>query len=102
MRVRTLEIRWHDNKPISTSDFQPVPFKKARPAQEKHFATQSYRLATEVGPFIHGKRSSQLEAVLAKANADVELNYLKIEKTDIQKVTINTIQRYFPRLTLPS
>ncbi|KAI0773000.1 WD40 repeat-like protein [Trametes elegans] len=46
MRVRTLEIRWHDSKPISTCDFQPVPFKKARPAQDKHFAAQTYRLAT--------------------------------------------------------
>ncbi|EMD36849.1 hypothetical protein CERSUDRAFT_114773 [Gelatoporia subvermispora B] len=46
MRVRTLEIRWHDSKPISTCDFQPIPFKKARPAQEKGFAAQSYRLAT--------------------------------------------------------
>ncbi|KAI0357740.1 WD40 repeat-like protein [Trametes cingulata] len=46
MRVRTLEIRWHDSKPISTCDFQPAPFKKARPSQDKHFAAQSYRLAT--------------------------------------------------------
>ncbi|EPQ50803.1 WD40 repeat-like protein [Gloeophyllum trabeum ATCC 11539] len=46
MRVRTLEIRWHDSKPISTCDFQPLPFKKARPAQDKMFATHSYRLAT--------------------------------------------------------
>ncbi|KAI6132867.1 WD40-repeat-containing domain protein [Pisolithus croceorrhizus] len=46
MRYRTLEIRWHDSKPISTCDFQPVPFKKARPSQEKNFASQSYRLAT--------------------------------------------------------
>ncbi|KAG1752246.1 WD40-repeat-containing domain protein [Suillus lakei] len=46
MRYRTLEIRWHDSKPISTCDFQPVPFKKARPTQEKNFAAQSYRLAT--------------------------------------------------------
>ncbi|KAI0634573.1 WD40 repeat-like protein [Trametes polyzona] len=46
MRVRTLEIRWHDSKPISTCDFQPVPFKKARPSQDKNFAAQSYRLAT--------------------------------------------------------
>ncbi|KAI0251864.1 WD40-repeat-containing domain protein [Lactifluus subvellereus] len=46
MRVRTLEIRWHDSKPISTCDFQPVSFKKARPAQDKAFASQSYRLAT--------------------------------------------------------
>ncbi|KAG9308319.1 WD40-repeat-containing domain protein [Chiua virens] len=46
MRYRTLEIRWHDSKPISTCDFQPIPFKKARPAQEKNFASQSYRLAT--------------------------------------------------------
>ena len=46
MRVRTLEIRWHDSKPISTCDFQPVPYKKARPAQEKQFPAQAYRLAT--------------------------------------------------------
>ena len=46
MRVRTLEIRWHDNKPISTCDFQPMPFKKARPTSDKGFTTQSYRLAT--------------------------------------------------------
>ncbi|KAF7986029.1 hypothetical protein HWV62_41380 [Athelia sp. TMB] len=48
MRFRTLEIRWHDSKPISTCDFQPVSFKKARPAvgQEMNFAAQSYRLAT--------------------------------------------------------
>lgn len=46
MRVQTLEIRWHDNKPISTCDFQPVPFKRARPTSDKGFATQSYRLAT--------------------------------------------------------
>ncbi|KAJ6625218.1 WD40-repeat-containing domain protein [Mycena sp. CBHHK59/15] len=48
MRFRTLEIRWHDSKPISTCDFQPVAFKKARPAagDVKAFAAQSYRLAT--------------------------------------------------------
>ncbi|KAH9944928.1 WD40 repeat-like protein [Amylocystis lapponica] len=46
MRVRTLEIRWHDSKPISTCDFQPVPFKRARPAHDRSFAGQSYRLAT--------------------------------------------------------
>ncbi|EJF59880.1 WD40 repeat-like protein [Dichomitus squalens LYAD-421 SS1] len=46
MRVRTLEIRWHDSKPISTCDFQPIPFKKARPAQDKQFPAQAYRLAT--------------------------------------------------------
>ncbi|KIJ64823.1 hypothetical protein HYDPIDRAFT_89390 [Hydnomerulius pinastri MD-312] len=46
MRYRTLEIRWHDSKPISTCDFQPIPFKKARPSQEKNYAAQSYRLAT--------------------------------------------------------
>ncbi|PPQ96476.1 hypothetical protein CVT26_010470 [Gymnopilus dilepis] len=48
MRFRTLEIRWHDSKPISTCDFQPLPFKKARlaPGQEKNYGTQSYRLAT--------------------------------------------------------
>ncbi|PFH48940.1 hypothetical protein AMATHDRAFT_49126 [Amanita thiersii Skay4041] len=48
MRFRTLEIRWHDSKPISTCDFQPAPFKKARPpaGQEKNFAAHAYRLAT--------------------------------------------------------
>ncbi|KAI0317360.1 WD40-repeat-containing domain protein [Amylostereum chailletii] len=46
MRVRTLEIRWHDSKPISTCDFQPVGFKKARPVTDRSFARQSYRLAT--------------------------------------------------------
>ncbi|KAG8216115.1 WD40-repeat-containing domain protein [Butyriboletus roseoflavus] len=46
MRYRTLEIRWHDSKPISTCDFQPISFKKARPSQEKSFASQSYKLAT--------------------------------------------------------
>ncbi|KAH7928347.1 WD40 repeat-like protein [Leucogyrophana mollusca] len=46
MRYRTLEIRWHDSKPISTCDFQHIPFKKARPSQEKNYAGQSYRLAT--------------------------------------------------------
>ncbi|KAG5351847.1 hypothetical protein C0989_004737 [Termitomyces sp. Mn162] len=48
MRFRTLEIRWHDSKPISTCDFQPVSFKKARPSagQDKAFASHSYRLAT--------------------------------------------------------
>lgn len=46
MRYRTLEIRWHDSKPISTCDFQPIPFKKARPSQEKNFTSQSYKLAT--------------------------------------------------------
>ncbi|KAL0945830.1 hypothetical protein HGRIS_012114 [Hohenbuehelia grisea] len=48
MRFRTLEIRWHDSKPISTCDFQPASFKKARPSpgQEQNFAGHSYRLAT--------------------------------------------------------
>ncbi|KAH6891806.1 chromatin assembly complex protein [Coprinopsis sp. MPI-PUGE-AT-0042] len=48
MRFRTLEIRWHDSKPISTCDFQPVPFKKARPpaGQDKNYAGHAYRLAT--------------------------------------------------------
>ncbi|KAJ7092865.1 WD40-repeat-containing domain protein [Mycena belliarum] len=43
MRFRTLEIRWHDSKPISSCEFQPMPFKKARPAS---LAAQAYRLAT--------------------------------------------------------
>ena len=48
MRVRTIEIRWHDNKPINSCDFQPVSLKRARPASgnERDFAGQSYRLAT--------------------------------------------------------
>ena len=48
MRVRTLEIRWHDGKPIASCDFQPIGHKKARPAQTdlRAFARQSYRLAT--------------------------------------------------------
>ena len=46
MRVKTLEIRWHDSKPINACDFQPVPHKKARPATDRDFASQSYRLAT--------------------------------------------------------
>ncbi|TCD66293.1 hypothetical protein EIP91_001584 [Steccherinum ochraceum] len=46
MRVRTLEIRWHDSKPISTCDFQPIPFKKARPLQDKGYVGQAYKLAT--------------------------------------------------------
>ena len=46
MRVRTLEIRWHDSKPIATCDFQPVAFKKARPVVEKNYASQAYKLAT--------------------------------------------------------
>lgn len=50
MRFRTLEIRWHDSKPISTCDFQAVHFKRARPPSagggEERFAGHSYRLAT--------------------------------------------------------
>lgn len=48
MRFRTLEIRWHDSKPISTCDFQPVSYKKARPGagHEKAYTTQAYRLAS--------------------------------------------------------
>ncbi|KAK0499902.1 WD40 repeat-like protein [Armillaria luteobubalina] len=57
MRFRTLEIRWHDSKPISTCDFQPIPsFKKARPTGNnsgelnlewaEKWAEQKYRLAT--------------------------------------------------------
>jgi hypothetical protein len=48
MRFRTLEIRWHDSKPISSCDFQPVPYKKARPGagHEKTYTTQAYRLAS--------------------------------------------------------
>ncbi|KAJ3934357.1 MAG: WD40 repeat-like protein [Lentinula lateritia] len=58
MRYRTLEIRWHESKPIASCDFQPVPsFKKARPPapgssdisiQEwtERWTGQSYKLAT--------------------------------------------------------
>lgn len=58
MRYRTLEIRWHDSKPIASCDFQPVPsFRKARPPasgssdisqQEwtERWTGQSYKLAT--------------------------------------------------------
>ncbi|KAF9261749.1 WD40 repeat-like protein [Marasmius fiardii PR-910] len=58
MRFRTLEIRWHDSKAISSCDFQPIPvFKKARPPglgssdisqQEwvEKWTSQSYKLAT--------------------------------------------------------
>jgi len=48
MRFRTLEIRWHDSKPFSTCDFQPVSYKKARPGagHEKTYTTQAYRLAS--------------------------------------------------------
>ena len=56
MRFRTLEIRWHDSKPISTCDFQPTTFKKARPQPNgsdmngmewaEKWAEQKYRLAT--------------------------------------------------------
>lgn len=30
LRVKTLEIRWHDSKPISSCDFQPRPLKRTR------------------------------------------------------------------------
>ncbi|KXN84424.1 hypothetical protein AN958_12634 [Leucoagaricus sp. SymC.cos] len=51
MRFRTLEIRWHDSKPISSCDFQPIHFKRARPpsgaaGSEEKFTGHSYRLAT--------------------------------------------------------
>lgn len=51
MRFRTLEIRWHDSKPISSCDFQPAPtLKKARPPSatgyDERWASQNYRLAT--------------------------------------------------------
>ncbi|KIY46380.1 WD40 repeat-like protein [Fistulina hepatica ATCC 64428] len=40
MRFRTLEIRWHDSKPISSCDFQP------RKARDSNKRPASYRLAT--------------------------------------------------------
>ena len=43
----TLEIRFPTSATSSNfDDFQPVPPKKARPANEKDFTAQSYRLAT--------------------------------------------------------
>lgn len=71
MRYRTLEIRWHDSKPISTCDFQPVPFKKARPMQEKNFAAQSYRLATG-GEDNHVRVSEPTMASNALTNMDLK------------------------------
>lgn len=64
MRFRTLEIRWHDSKPISTCDFQPVSFKKARPAvgQERNYPSQAYRLATG-GEDNHVRVGSPIERV---------------------------------------
>ncbi|KIJ43010.1 hypothetical protein M422DRAFT_75536 [Sphaerobolus stellatus SS14] len=44
MRVRTLEIRWHDQKPISTCDFQPTT-RKSRVTREQ-LGSACYRLAT--------------------------------------------------------
>lgn len=48
MRVKCIEIHWHDGKPIATCDFQPLPFKKARPTAggERSFTRQTYKLAT--------------------------------------------------------
>ena len=34
LRVKTLEIRWHDSKPISSCDFQPRPLKRTRSIQQ--------------------------------------------------------------------
>ncbi|GJJ14783.1 hypothetical protein Clacol_009051 [Clathrus columnatus] len=47
MRVKTLEIRWHDQKPISTCDFQPLPHaRRSRQTKEPQSLSQCYRLAT--------------------------------------------------------
>jgi len=64
MRFRTLEIRWHDSKPISSCDFQPIPsFKKARPANgegyDDRWPSQTYRLAT-AGEDNHVRVSARL------------------------------------------
>lgn len=80
MRYRTLEIRWHDSKPISTCDFQPIPFKKARPSQEKNFASQSYKLATGgEDNHVRVRRLSQLRRALvaspiARPNMHVDMD----------------------------
>ena len=48
MRVRTLEIRWHDGKPITTCDFQPnaTLLRSQRNGKGKDTEPVSYRLAT--------------------------------------------------------
>ncbi|KAF8490195.1 WD40-repeat-containing domain protein [Gautieria morchelliformis] len=46
MRVRTLEIRWHDQKPISTCDFQPISASRKPRASREQIGSTSYRLAT--------------------------------------------------------
>lgn len=68
MRVRTLEIRWHDSKPISTCDFQPMSHKKARPTSEKGYTSQTYRLATG-GEDNHVRVSSQLSWMIREDGA---------------------------------
>jgi chromatin assembly factor 1 subunit B len=72
MRYRTLEIRWHDSKPISTCDFQPVAYKKARPAQGDvaGYATQAWRLATG-GEDNHVRVSCILGALATMAGGHV-------------------------------
>lgn len=48
MRVKTLEIRWHDGKPITTCDFQPSQtlLRQPRNGKGKDTPPVSYRLAT--------------------------------------------------------
>ncbi|KAH7100946.1 WD40 repeat-like protein [Auriculariales sp. MPI-PUGE-AT-0066] len=46
MRVKTLEIRWHDNKPVNSCDFQPNPAFLRRPRSGKEVQQAGYRLAT--------------------------------------------------------
>lgn len=79
MRFRTLEIRWHDSKPISTCDFQPISFKKARPnpGQEKNFASHSYRLAT--GGEDNHVRVREWQRVRVSASTDDGTNMLGVD-----------------------
>lgn len=79
MRVRTLEIRWHDGKPLCSCDFQPVagPSKKARLSKDAALAPASYRLATG-GEDNHVRVS---RAILSKVIVDLII-YLVIIDVD--------------------
>lgn len=48
MRVKTLEIRWHEGKPITSCDFQPSPalLRQPRNGKGKDAVTAAYRFAT--------------------------------------------------------
>ncbi|CAK5267125.1 unnamed protein product [Mycena citricolor] len=67
MRYRTLEIRWHDSKPISSCDFQPVGFKKARP----HLGTSASQATPTLaaGPTQEREKDRDRDAELRTAYA---------------------------------